>query len=170
MEPLDSMITTVRPARPTPSDAAAIHELISRLASYEREPQAVVVTPEEILEQLDQVPAPFECLLAEADDSVVGFALFFHNYSTWLGRRGLYVEDIFVPEHLRGRGIGTQLLGEVAKLALERECGRVEWSVLNWNTPSIEFYRRIGAVPMSGWTTFRLAGDALRAMASRKPR
>lgn len=164
------MIASVRPARPTDRDAAAIHDLITRLAVYEREPQAVVVTPEEIREQLALAPPPFECLLAEADDVVVGFALFFHNYSTWLGRRGIYVEDIFVPEHLRGRGVGTLLLGEVARLALERGCGRVEWSVLNWNTPSIEFYRRIGAAPMSGWTTFRLSGDALGNMAARKPR
>jgi len=159
------MKISVRRAQPTDSDAAEIHAMISELAHYEREPDAVVATPESILAQLETDLPPFECLLASANGEIAGFALYFHNYSTWLGRRGIYIEDIYVREHLRGSGIGTRLLAEVARLAVERGCGRLEWSVLNWNTPAIGFYEGIGATPMSGWTTFRLAGEELRRFA-----
>jgi len=149
-----------------PDDAATIRRLIVDLATYEREPDAVLVTVEALRDQLAAARPPFECLLAEDDDGVaVGFALYFHNYSTWRGRPGLYLEDLFVEPRCRGRGIGKQLLARLAQIAVERGCARMEWAVLDWNTPAIEFYERLGARPMSEWTIFRLADAALRGLA-----
>lgn len=144
-----------------PDDAAAIHRLIVDLATYEREPQAVVVTPAELRAQLAAARPPFECLLAEEDGAVVGFALYFHNYSTWRGRPGLYLEDLFVEPAFRGRGLGKRLLVELARIAVERGCARMEWAVLDWNAPAIGFYRSLGAQPLSEWTIFRLTGEPL---------
>ncbi|HEY8379143.1 MAG TPA: GNAT family N-acetyltransferase [Nannocystis sp.] len=156
----------LRPAGP--DDAAVIHRLIVDLATYEREPNAVVVTPDELRAQLAAARPPFECILAEDDDGdVVGFALYFHNYSTWRGRPGLYLEDLFVRPDRRGRGIGKQLLVRLAQIAVERGCARMEWAVLDWNEPAIAFYRALGAQPMSEWTIFRLTDAPLRDLSQR---
>jgi GNAT superfamily N-acetyltransferase len=144
-----------------PDDAHVIHRLIVDLATYEREPQAVVVTPAELRAQLAAARPPFECLLAEVDDAVAGFALYFHNYSTWRGRPGLYLEDLFVEPAFRGRGIGKQLLVRLAQIAVERRCARMEWAVLDWNAPAIGFYESLGARPVGDWTIFRLVDESL---------
>ncbi len=147
-----------------PADAGLLLRLIRELAAYEHEPDAVVATADELASQLARTPPPFECLIAELDDCPVGFALFFHNYSTWRGRHGLYLEDLFVVPEARGRGVGRALLTALGRLASERGCARMEWSVLDWNTPAIGFYRTLGALPMDGWTTWRLTGEALRLL------
>jgi len=152
----------IRPA--TPDDTAAIVALIRALADYERLAHAVDLDDGRLREHLFG-PRPFaEVLMAEDAGQVVGFALFFHSYSTFLGRPGLYLEDIFVQPDHRRRGHGKALLVAIAKLAVERGCGRVEWSVLNWNEPSIAFYRSLGAVPLDNWTTYRLSGEALATL------
>ncbi len=150
----------------SPDDADTIFELIVLLAEYEREPDAVVSSPDRLREQLSADRPPFECLLAERDGEACGFALFFHNYSTWRGRPGIYLEDLFVRVERRGEGIGKALLVRLAQLAVERGCARMEWSVLNWNEPAIGFYRAIGAEARSDWTTFRLTGEPLTALAT----
>ena len=150
----------------TPDDAAPIHRLVIALATYEREPEAVVSTPDGIRAQLADPRPPFECLLAEDEGTIVGFALFFPTYSTWLGKQGLWLEDLFVLETHRRRGIGRALLARVAELAVARGCGRLEWSVLDWNRPALDFYRSLGAVARETWTTHRLTGDALGALAA----
>jgi len=147
--------------RATPADAEVILGFIRDLARYEREPDAVEATVESLRADLQRTPAPFECLVAELDAAPAGFALFFQSYSTWRGRPGIYLEDLFVPERLRGRGVGKALLKEVARLAVARGAGRLEWSVLDWNQPAIDFYLALDAVPMSEWTVYRLTGDAL---------
>lgn len=144
-----------------PSDAPDVHRLVQALAEYEREPDAVECTAEDLRKQLASDRPPFECVLAEVEGEVVGFALFFHNYSTWKGKQGLYLEDLFVLPEFRQRGIGKQLLAHLTKLAVERDCGRMEWAVLDWNEPAIEFYRGLGARPVDGWKIMRLAGKAL---------
>jgi len=149
-------------------DGIDIHRLICELATYEREPNAVEVSPHELIAQLTADEPPFECLVCEVDASVVAFALFFHNYSTWRGRRGLYLEDLFVTPTHRGRGIGRRLLTELAKIASERGCARMEWSVLDWNESAIGFYQSLGAQPMAGWTVFRLTGEALGELARKE--
>ena len=148
-----------------PADAASIHALIVALAAYEREPDAVRVTPAVLAAQLASKSPPFECLLAEEDGAVRGFALFFHTYSTWEGRPGVWLEDLFVPEVHRGRGIGKRLLTELARITVQRGCARLEWSVLDWNEPSIAFYQALGARRMSMWNLFRLSGSALEGVA-----
>lgn len=158
-----------------PADAGQIHRFICELAAYEREPDAVEVDPPTLAAQLAEDPPPFECLIAEdraADGPPrpLGFALFFHNYSTWRGRRGLYLEDLFVPPALRGRGVGKALLLRLGAIAVERGCGRMEWSVLDWNTPAHGFYRALGATPMDEWTTWRLTGPALDALGAASAR
>jgi GNAT superfamily N-acetyltransferase len=153
------MQARLRGARP--QDAKLIHGLICALAEYEREPDAVVCTPDDLRAQLSSERPPFECVLAELDGRAVGFALFFHNYSTWRGRSGLYLEDLFVVPEFRHRGIGRKLLTHLAGIAVERGCARMEWAVLDWNAPAIEFYRGLGARPMEEWTIFRLTDDAL---------
>jgi GNAT superfamily N-acetyltransferase len=149
----------IRPA--TAADVPTIDRLIRGLAEYERLAHEVVLDEDRLREHLFG-PRPFaEVLLAEDAGAVVGFALFFHNYSTFLARPGVYLEDLFVlPEH-RGKGHGKALLRAVARLAVERGCGRLEWSVLDWNHPAIAFYRSLGAVPMDEWTVYRVAGAAL---------
>jgi GNAT superfamily N-acetyltransferase len=151
--------------RAVPADAEVIHALITALAVYEREPDAVVNTPDVLRAQLADPRPPFECLLAEEDGVARGFALFFPTYSTWLGKPGIWIEDLFVLEAHRRRGIGRMLLGRVAQLAVERGCGRLEWSVLDWNAPALAFYRRLGAVAMDEWTIHRVTGDTLRGLA-----
>jgi GNAT superfamily N-acetyltransferase len=147
------------------ADVPAIARLIRGLAEYERLTHAVVFNEESLKEHLFG-PRPFaEVLLAEDEGRTVGFALFFHNYSTFRGLPGIYLEDLFVePEH-RGKGHGKSLLTALAKLAVERGCGRLEWAVLNWNKPAIDFYRSLGAERMDEWTVYRLTGDALSSLA-----
>jgi GNAT superfamily N-acetyltransferase len=157
----------IRSARP--EDLPTIVALIRGIAVYERLSHEVVLREEDLGRFLFGEPRYAEVLLAEEQGAVVGFALFFHNFSTFLGRPGLYLEDLFVePEH-RGRGHGQALFAAVARLAVERGCGRMEWAVLDWNTPAIEFYRRALAVPMSDWTVFRLTGESLRRLADSGP-
>ena len=157
------MTLSIRPARE--DDARVIYDFIRELATYEREPQAVVTSPELLQEQLTSPEPPFRCLIAERDRAVVGFALYFHSYSTWTGRPGIYLEDLYVPEHLRGQGIGTRLLRELARIALAEECTRLELSVLDWNRPAIDVYEQLGARAMDGWTTYRFDGAALAVLA-----
>ena len=137
-------------------DAARIHQLIVALAVYEKEPDAVVCSPEELRAQLQQSAPPFACLLAEERGEALGFALYFQNYSTWRGRPGLYLEDLFVVPEQRGRGIGKQLLGALARVATGRRCARMEWAVLDWNEPAIRFYESMSARPQNDWTVYRL--------------
>ena len=148
------MTCAIRPA--TAVDAAVIHRLVSELAVFERAPDASVNTPENLAAQLAQDPPPFGCLIAERDGAAIGFALYFFNYSTWTGRPGLYVEDLYVTPEARGIGAGKALFLALAGIARERGCGRMEWSVLDWNRGAIDFYRSFGAEPMDEWTTFRL--------------
>jgi GNAT superfamily N-acetyltransferase len=150
----------IRTARP--DDAPTILAFIQALAEYEREPDAVEVSVEALRTQMSSGDPPFECLLCEEDGVARGFALFFRTYSTWKGLPGLWLEDLFVPEEHRGRGIGLALFRACAAIANERGYGRMEWSVLDWNEPAISFYRRLGATSMDEWTTHRLTGDALR--------
>jgi GNAT superfamily N-acetyltransferase len=154
----------IRPA--TPDDVPVIAELIRALADYERLAHEVVLDESLLRDHLFGARPYAEVVLAEHEGAVVGFALFFHNYSTFLGRPGIYLEDLFVrPEH-RGAGHGKALLAHLAALAVERGCGRLEWSVLDWNEPSIAFYKSLGAAPMDEWTVYRLTGAALSALAS----
>jgi len=150
----------------TTEDAATILRFIRELAVYEREPDAVEVTLDTLREQLASPRPPFECVIAELAAEPVGFALFFANYSTWRGRAGLYLEDLYVTPEARGAGVGKALLRHLAALAVARGCVRMEWSVLDWNAPAIGFYDSIGAAPMSQWTVYRLADAELRAFAS----
>ena len=153
----------IRPA--TPDDTSTICELIRALAEYERLSHQVVLDEARLREHLFGTRPFAEVLLAEDAGQVVGFALFFHNYSTFLGRPGIYLEDIFVrPEH-RGKGHGKAMLRTIARIAVERRCGRLEWAVLDWNEPSIAFYRSLGAKPMDEWTTFRMTGEAIERLA-----
>ncbi|MBK9001296.1 MAG: GNAT family N-acetyltransferase [Myxococcales bacterium] len=156
---------TLRIRTALPADASLVLGFIRELAEYEREPLAVEATAETLRAQLSSAAPPFECLIAELDGSACGFALFFQSYSTWRGRPGLYLEDLFVSESQRGRGVGKALLSRVARIAVERGCARLEWAVLDWNQPAIDFYRALGAVPMAEWTVFRLTGDALTQVA-----
>jgi len=145
----------------TPADMPVIAKLIRDLAEYERLAHAVDFDEDELREHLFG-PRPYaEVLLAEDGGSVVGFALFFHDYSTFRGKPGIFLEDLFVEPAHRGKGHGKALLAAIAKLAVERGCARVEWYVLNWNAPSIDFYKSLGAVPMEEWTVYRLTGEAL---------
>lgn len=154
----------IRPA--TPADVPTIAHLIRALAEYEKLAHAVTLSEAELREHLFG-PRPYaEVLMAEDAGAVVGFALFFHNYSTFRAKPGIYLEDLFVIPAARGKGHGKALLRALAKLAMERDCARVEWSVLNWNEPSIQFYKSLGAKPMDEWTVYRLTDDALAALAS----
>lgn len=146
------------------SDTALILRFIRSLAAYEKLENEVVAT-EALLEEwlFDRKKA--EVLFAVADGREIGFALFFHNFSTFLGRAGLYLEDLFVLPEYRGRGFGKAILKRLAKIAVERGCGRLEWWCLDWNRPSIDFYRSLGAVPMDEWTVYRITGDTLTSLA-----
>lgn len=148
-------------------DLPLILKFIRKLAIYEKLEDEVVATQELLRRNLFGDDPKAEVILAEVGDKAVGFALFFHNFSTFLGRPGIYLEDLFVVKEQRGNGYGKALLVFLAKLAVERECGRLEWSVLNWNTPAIEFYEQLNARPMDGWTVYRLTGSPLRQMAKK---
>jgi GNAT superfamily N-acetyltransferase len=147
-------------------DVSIILELIRDLATYERAPDEVTATEEQLVDVLFGERPAAEVLLAYEGESPVGFALFFHNFSTWLGRPGLYLEDLFVKPEKRGKGYGRALLVELAKIARDRGCGRMEWAVLDWNEPAIKFYRAIGAKPMDEWTVFRLTRDGIERLAN----
>jgi GNAT superfamily N-acetyltransferase len=150
----------IRPARE--ADLDTIIELIHALAEYEREPDAVELRRDDLHKHLFGEQPYAEVIIAETDaGESAGFALFFHNYSTWKGKPGIWLEDLFVRPEMRGNGYGKALLVELARLAVERDCGRLEWSVLDWNEPSIGFYKSLGAVAMDEWTTYRLTEDAL---------
>ena len=158
------MPLTIRPA--TVADVALVLTFIRDLAEYERLAHEVVATEPLLRETLFGERPGAEVVIAELDGEPVGFALFFHNFSTFLGRPGLYLEDLFVRPAARGHGVGRALLARLAALAVERGCGRFEWSVLDWNEPAIGFYRKLGAVPLDDWTVQRVAGEALHRLAA----
>lgn len=149
----------------TPADTPIIAQLIRDLSEYEKLTHEVKLDEQRLHDHLFGPRRYAEVLLAEEKGEVVGFALFFHNYSTFLAKPGIYLEDVFVKPAHRGGGHGKAMLRELARIAVERDCGRLEWSVLNWNEPAIRFYNALGAVPMDGWTVYRLTGDALRKVA-----
>jgi GNAT superfamily N-acetyltransferase len=154
---------TIRPARE--ADAPVILELIRALATYERAPNEVTATEKGLTEVLFGEKPAAEVLLAFENETAVGFAVFFHNFSTWLGRPGLYLEDLFVRPEDRSKGYGRALLIHLAKIARERGCGRMEWAVLDWNEPAIQFYHKLGANPKDEWTVFRLTHDGIARLA-----
>jgi GNAT superfamily N-acetyltransferase len=153
----------IRPAHV--EDVPVILGLIRELATYERAPDEVTATEERLIDVLFGEKPVAEVLLAFEGKSPVGFAVFFHHFSTWLGRPGLYLEDLFVKPDKRGKGYGRALLVDLAKLARDRGCGRMEWAVLDWNEPAIKFYRTLGAKPMEEWTVFRLTRDGIAMLA-----
>ena len=155
---------TIRPARA--DDAAAIANLVRELAVYEKLEQFARATPEDFLRHLFGPRPVAEAIVAEIDGIAVGFALWFTTFSTFRGRPGLYLEDIYVQPAHRGQGIGKALLANVARLARERGCARLEWSVLNWNAPAIGFYRSLGARPMDDWTVYRIDDEPLARLAA----
>lgn len=157
------MALTIRPA--TRADVGQILAFIRALAVYEREPDAVEATEEGLLEHGFGENPYYTCLIAEQDGTPAGFALFFYDYSTWLGKPGLYLEDLFVLPEFRGLGIGKALLQRLASIALEKGCARMKWEVLDWNTPAIDFYQAMGAEFLDTWRNVRLSGDALRRLA-----
>lgn len=162
------MITDpIRPA--TFADVPVILDLIRGLAAYEREPDAVEATVELLTATLIGPAPSAEALVAELGGAVVGVAVFFTNYSTWSGRNGLYLEDFFVTPEARGTGLGKALLVRIARIAVDRGCARVDWSVLDWNQPAIDFYRAIGAKPQDEWTMYRLDGEALAKLGGDAP-
>ncbi len=152
----------------TVDDISLILRFIRELAEYERLAQDAVATEDLLREHLFGERPKAEVLLAHLGSEPVGFALFFHNFSTFLGRPGIYLEDLFVLPEARGKGVGRALLERLAALAVERGCGRLEWSVLDWNEPAIGFYKRLGATPMDEWTVFRVTGDALHRLAGER--
>jgi len=154
---------SIRPA--TVVDVPVILQLIRDLAAYERAPNEVTATKEQLVGVLFGKKPAAEVLLAFENETTVGFAVFFHNFSTWLGRPGLYLEDLFVKPEMRGKGYGRALLVDLARIARERGCGRMEWAVLNWNDPAIQFYRKLGAKPLDEWTVFRLTRDGIAKLA-----
>jgi GNAT superfamily N-acetyltransferase len=151
----------------TPSDVATILRLIRELAEYEREPDAVEATEASLTEALFGATPAAEAVIAEEAGEALGFALFFHNFSTWTGKRGVYLEDLYVTPEARGRGVGKALLSHLAGIALDRGCARFEWAVLDWNAPAIGFYDSIGAESMDEWTVRRLTGEAMVRLAGR---
>ncbi|HWS78804.1 MAG TPA: GNAT family N-acetyltransferase [Thermomonas sp.] len=157
-------LLSIRPA--TIDDVPLLRQLIGELAEYERLPDAAIATDAGLREQLFGAQPAAEVLIAEVDGDAAGFALFFHNFSTFLGKRGLYLEDLFVRPAFRGAGLGKHLMATLARIAVQRDCGRFEWSVLDWNELAIGFYRTLGAVGMDGWTVQRLEGDALHSLAA----
>ena len=159
------MINTIHIEPATERDVPIILEMIQGLAVYEKLAHECTATEEKLRESLFGAHPAAEVLIAYAGDEPAGFALFFHNYSTFLAQRGLYLEDLFVKTEFRGRGIGRVLLQRLAAIALQRGCGRFEWTVLDWNEPAIGFYRKLGAIPLDDWTVFRVTGDALKRLA-----
>jgi len=161
--------TRIVPA--TKKDIPLIREFILELADYERaRPGEAPVTEKDLADTLFGKRPAAEVLIAYLGDKPSGFALFFHNYSTWLGKRGIYLEDLFVRPAARKHGIGFALLRALARIAIQRDCGRIDWSVLNWNELAIDFYKQIGAKSMDEWTSFRLTGDTLAQIAGHKSR
>jgi GNAT superfamily N-acetyltransferase len=154
----------IRPA--AVDDVPIILELIRDLATYERAPDEVTATEEQLVDVLFGERPTAEVLLAFEGKLPVGFAVYFYNFSTWLGRPGLYLEDLFVKPEKRGKGYGRALLVELAKIARDRGCGRMEWAVLDWNEPAIKFYHALGAKPMNEWTVFRLTHDGIASLAN----
>ena len=158
---------TLRPARP--EDSATIADLIRELATFEKLEHEAVATADDIHRHLFGAHPTAEVIMADVEGVSVGFALFFQNFSTFRGCPGIYLEDLFVRTEHRGRGIGKSLIAAVARVAVDRGAGRLDWAVLNWNTPAIDFYRSLGAVPMEGWIVNRVADDALLRLAGRAP-
>ena len=154
----------IRPARV--EDVPVILQLIHDLATYERAPDEVSATEQQLVDVLFGEKPAAEVLLAFEEKSPVGFAVYFFNFSTWLGRAGLYLEDLFIKREKRGKGYGRALLIELAKIARDRGCGRMEWAVLDWNEPAIKFYRSLGAKPMHEWTVFRLTREEIGKLAN----
>lgn len=150
----------------TPADVPVILQLIRELAEFEKLSDQVAADETSLAQALFEGRQVAEVVLAELEDEVVGFAVFFHNFSTFLGRAGLYLEDLYVRPQARGLGIGRWLISFVAKIAVDRKCGRFEWSVLDWNTHALDFYRSLGAVPMDQWTVQRVTGPALERLGS----
>ncbi|HET8773038.1 MAG TPA: GNAT family N-acetyltransferase [Thermoanaerobaculia bacterium] len=159
MRPMLNLRTAVE------ADVPLILQFIRDLAEYERLLDACVATEESVRETLFGERRYAEVIIAEHGGQPAGFALFFHNYSTFLSRPGIYLEDLYVRPELRGHGIGKALLARLASLAVERKCGRLEWAVLNWNEPAIRFYRSLGALPQTEWTVYRVTGEALDRLA-----
>lgn len=157
------MATTIRPA--TPADVPQILTFIRALAAYEHEPDAVTATEADLLRDGFGANPFYSCLIAEHNGQPAGFAFYFYNYSTWKGRPGLYLEDIFVNPEFRGLGIGRALLQQVAAIAVQKNCPRLQWEVLDWNTPAIEFYRAMGAEFLDEWRNVRVTGEALSRLA-----
>ena len=157
------MSTRIRPANP--ADIPLILSLIRDLAEYERLSHACIATESDLKLHLFGPRPAAECVIGELDSTPEGFALFFTSFSTFLARPGIYLEDLYVRPHARGRGLGKALLAHLAALAIDRRCGRLEWSVLDWNEPSIGFYKNLGATPMDEWTVYRLTGEALTGLA-----
>ena len=151
----------------TPADIAPILRVVRELAAFDREPDAVAATEAMLADALFGAAPAAEALIAEDDTGSLGFALFFHNFSTWTGRRGLYLEDLYVTPDARGKGVGTALLRHLAGIAVERGCARFEWSVLDWNADAIAFYRQMGATGLDEWTVQRVSGEALARLAQR---
>ena len=160
-----SEVLRITPAQE--SDAALILSFIRKLADYEKLSHEVITTEDQIREHVFGANPVAEVLLAYWGGEPVGFALYFRNFSTFLGQAGIYLEDLFVEPAHRGKGIGKALLVRLAKIAVERGYGRLQWAVLDWNTPSIEFYRSLGAVPLDDWTVYRVTGEALEQLASK---
>lgn len=160
-------MSALRITRAEAADAAVLLSLIRDLASYERLSSAVVATEADIRRALGGDPPAVEALIARVDDEAVGFALFFHTFSTFVGRRGIHLEDLFVRPEARRKGYGSRLLAEVARLAVTRGCGRLEWAVLNWNELAQRLYRQAGARPLNEWTVWRIAGGELERLAER---
>lgn len=159
------MTVTIRSA--ISADVPQILRFVRELAEFEREPDAVEATEPMLEEALFGDRPAAEALIAEVDGTPAGFALFFHNFSTWTGKRGLYLEDLYVTPDARGTGVGTALLRHLAGIALDRGCGRFEWAVLDWNEPAIKFYRAMGAIGMDEWRVQRVTGESLVKLAGR---
>ncbi|MDP1931431.1 MAG: GNAT family N-acetyltransferase [Gammaproteobacteria bacterium] len=153
----------IRPA--TPEDSSLILRFITELAIYEKAEHEVVATEEVIRTSLFEQNSGTSALICNVDDVPVGFAVYFSSYSTWLGKKGIYLEDLYVSPEYRGRGAGKALLKYLAQIAVATNCGRFEWSVLDWNEPSIQFYKSLGAEPLDEWIRYRLTGSALKALA-----
>jgi GNAT superfamily N-acetyltransferase len=158
---------SIRPA--VPSDVALILRFIHELATYERDPHAVVATEADLLRDGFGAHPLFHCLVAETDGEPAGFAFYFFNYSTWRGRAGIHLEDLFVLPSFRGKGIGKALLKQVAAVAVEKRCGRLEWDVLDWNQTAIDFYHSLGAKFLSEWRIMRVTDEALQALGAPEP-
>ena len=159
------MALRIEPA--TERDLPAVVRLVRHLAEYEKLAHVMVSSEDDFRKALFGPRTNAEALMAFADDAPVGFALYFYNFSTFLGKRGIYLEDLFVEPEYRGKGIGKALLQRLARIAKDEDCGRMEWSVLTWNQPSIDFYHRLGAVTLDDWRTFRLTGEALERLEDR---